>query len=400
LQELKEEQLKSFRLQDMYRYQYDELTKAELEAGELDALRAEMKVLANVETLHQLGASLSGNLYSADVNVSVLLGQALHDVQELARLDEEFAPYIEVLAQASASVEEIGRFTEQYISRLEFNPQRMEFIHQRISQLEFLLKKYQKNSIAELMEYQREIAGYLEGHEQYDERIAGKEQELAGLSGELIRRGQALSQMRRKAAGAFADKINGILAKIGMPNARFRVHHGYRQRENGAFVFEGQSCTPDSRGFDVIYFELASNAGESFKPLQKIASGGEISRLMLALKSVLAEADQIPTLVFDEIDAGISGKIAQHVGREMAGLARLHQIICVTHLPQIAAFAGAHFKAAKSVENNHTFIRVLRLEEARRVEEIAALLGGQKVSEHALQNARHLMEEARTLQAS
>ncbi len=399
LEELKEEQLKSFQLQDMYRYQYDELKKAELNADELENLRAEMKILANVEALHQLGASLSGNLYSGEINVSELLGQAQHDVQQLAQLDSEFETYIEILAQASASVEEIGRFTEQYISRLEFNPERMEFIHQRISQLEFLLKKYQKNTIAELMEYHQEIASLLEGHEQFDERIAEKEDELSALSDEIIGKGKALSQKRRKVAGSFEEKINHILIKIGMPNARFRVQHKYRQRDDGQFTFEGERCAADSRGFDAVHFELASNAGENFKPLQKIASGGEISRLMLALKSVLADADRIPTLVFDEIDAGISGKIAQHVGREMAGLAHLHQLICVTHLPQIAAFAGAHFKAYKSVENNHTFIRVTRLEDVRRVEEIAALLGGQKISEHALQNARHLIKEARTLQA-
>ena len=397
LEQLKEAQIKSFQQQDMYRYQVEELTKAQLNPDELDELKAELKVLSNVETLHQLGASLVDILYSGEINASDLLSQAESDLNRLADLDRDFSPYRDNLEEARATIEEIGRFTEEYLSGLEFNPERMEFIHQRISRLEFLLKKYQKKNIRELIDYHQRIEQLLSEQEQYDDRIQEKEKQIAEMIRLLTEKGEKLSADRSKIAKSFQRQISEVLIKIGMPNARFKVQQLLRGREESPFVVNGTPSSPTARGFDQIVFQLSANSGEDFKPLHKIASGGEISRVMLALKAILADSDQIPILVFDEIDAGISGKIAQRVGYEMSKLAQLHQIICVTHLPQIAAFASAHYKVYKFTEENRTFVDVQYLQEDARIEEIATLLGGAEISDHALSNARHLIKESQTL---
>jgi DNA repair protein RecN (Recombination protein N) len=182
-----------------------------------------------------------------------------------------------------------------------------------------------------------------------------------------------------------------------MAQARFRVRLELNVKEGAAFTCSGQTVAASASGFDKAVFEIASNPGDPFTPIHKTASGGEISRLMLAIKSVLAEADKIPSLVFDEIDAGISGKTAQAAGAKLAGLSRFHQILCVTHLPQIASFADNHYKAAKYTEDNRTFADIRLLDSKQREVEIANLLGGKDISQQAVENARLLIQEAQKL---
>jgi DNA repair protein RecN (Recombination protein N) len=182
---------------------------------------------------------------------------------------------------------------------------------------------------------------------------------------------------------------------IGMNNARFEVRQSYIEEQDSPLQLDGKNIKPGRNGFDEIIFEVSTNAGENFYPLQKIASGGEISRIMLAIKSVLAETDQTPVLIFDEIDSGISGRVAQIVGKNLNELASYHQIICVTHLPQIAAFAGSHYKVSKIVQDHRTMVEISLLNSEQQIHEIAHLLGGVDISDHALQNARHLISESK-----
>ncbi|MCD4692100.1 MAG: DNA repair protein RecN [Calditrichales bacterium] len=397
-QELKASKLRAFQMQDMYRYQHDELTNANLDAGEIDNLKSEMRILANVESLHQYGKELTDSLYSGETNAGQLLADAEENLNNLAELDDHFSGLCENLSAAREAVEEIGRFTEQYLSNLQFNPERMEFIHQRIAQLEFLLKKYQKLNIQELINLQEEIGRLLGDMEQFDDEIKDKEKEIVGISKEIVGLGKLISQRRKETAEIFQQKITGILYEIGMPHAQFLVWQDLNEQENAGFVIDGKKAAANRRGFDQIIFEITTNAGEKLKPLHKTASGGEISRIMLALKSVLAEADKTPSLIFDEIDSGISGKTAQIVGRKMVELARYHQIVCVTHLPQIAVFARCHYKVAKFVEEKRTFINISLLDNSGQINEVANLLGGKDISQQALENARHLIYEAKNLQ--
>jgi len=398
LDELKAKQLEAFRLKDMYRYQFDELSKADLDPRELTELKDELRILSNVESLHQSARSLADLLYSGEMNAGELLTRAETHLQELAALDKQFVPLSANLVSARETIEEIGRFAEEYTTQLQFNAQRMEFIHQRIAMLEFLLKKYQKISVAELIALKEEMSRVLKRTEHFDQEIRQKETLAGKRRNALVRQALDLSAGRNKAARSFERKITAILAEIGMNRARFSVGQSVRIKPDSEFIIEGRAVAPDERGFDQIVFEMASNGGEVQRPIHKIASGGEISRLMLALKSVLAEKDHIPTLVFDEIDAGISGKVAQIVGRKLYHLAKFHQILCVTHLPQIAAFAHSHYKVEKYTEDSRTFVDISLLNRQGQVEEIANLLGGQNVSSQALENARQLMDEAQSLQ--
>ena len=393
-EQLKEEQLHAYQRQDMYRYQYDELSKAELKEGELDELKTEEKKLSNLENIHRYGQELTSLLYSGETNAGSMLVKAEEDLRYLTSFDEQFKAFGETLAEARQNIEEIGRTVEAYLNDLQFDPERMEFLQRRIGQIEFLLKKYQKISIEELILLHKEIAEKLGHIDRFDEKIEQKKEEIERLRKELLNTGSQLTRKRREKALQLQDKITEILNEIGMPQAVFRVECVYNEKENGAFEMDGRPVQPIEHGFDRVIFQVASNTGEAFKPLQKIASGGEISRIMLALKSVMAQSDATPTLVFDEIDAGISGKIAQIVGRKMAGLAKSHQIICITHLPQIASFAHAHYRVQKSTEEKRTRVEVIKLNDEEHIEEIAILLGGQTISDQARENARHLIVES------
>ncbi len=397
LSALKQQQYEAFQKQDMYRFQFDELTKANLQEKELDELRAEYKILSNVETLSMAGGAVSAALYSAEPNAGALLSRAEEALRQLEALDDAFAGLAESCTSARETVEEIGRFTEQYLSGLEYNPQRMEEVHQRISQLEFLLKKYQQADVDGLIHLRDEMQRELHDTARYDEQISEIRDAVEALAAKVSRAGHKLSEARKAAAGQFEQAMDAALAEIGMEQARFRVSIQPAAGKTGEFTFNGKAVSAQRTGFDILVFEIASNKGEEFRPLHKIASGGEISRIMLALKSILAESDKIPSLVFDEIDVGISGKIAQIVGRKLASLSRFHQIICVTHLPQIAAFARSHYKVLKKTEENHTFVDVKALDMQLRETEIAHLLGGEALSAQAIENARHLIEEAQII---
>lgn len=395
-EDLKARQLQSFQMQDMYRFQDEELQKAQLQDGELEQLRSELNILSNIENFHQYGSALTALLYSGDVNAAELLSKAENELARLADLDDQFKTLQPNLENARATVDEIGRFTEVYLANLEFDQNRMDFIHQRISQLEFLLKKYQKLTIAELIGLHHSIKEKLGFMDQFDEEILKINQELEEVNTNLIATGRRLSQARQEAGREFEKRVSDILKSIGMVHARFLIQQECKDSGEPSFEFNGQKATAYNHGFDHLTFKIASNAGEDFHPLHKIASGGEISRIMLAIKSVLAESDQLPVLIFDEIDAGISGKIAQIVGKNIRQLANYHQIICVTHLPQISAFADAHYKVSKKVEANHTFVQIAQLDQEAQIEEIAHLLAGEVLSKAALDHARHLLAEART----
>ncbi len=398
--ELKEKQLKSTQLQDMYRFQISELSEANLNPEELDELYAELKRLNNIEYLHQFATSIGNLLYEDEVNASGLIARAEDQLQKLTSYDSQLQEFQESLQNARATVEEIGRFMLEYVAGLQFDPQRLEEVQERINHLEFLLKKYQKTTIQELIDYLNEIQNFTADIDQYDEKIQALNQEIEQLVGQIEETGTALSDRRQQVAKEFSEKITQVLNKMGMPNARFNVAVMPRLAPEGTFKLKGQNVEIiDDRGFDQVVFELSSNTGTDFKPLHKIASGGEISRIMLGLKTLLAMVDRVPAMIFDEIDSGISGKVAQVVGLHMAELSKNHQVLCVTHLPQIAAFADAHYKVVKISEENRTFVDIISLDDRGREQEIAGLLGGQQIAEQTIENARHLIAEAQKMRS-
>lgn len=387
-------QAESLRLQDLYRFQFDELEKAGLDADETEALREELRVLSNVEHLHADGAALAELLYAADPNAGHFLVKAEQHLSRMSTMDRQFTEMLENLRSARETIEEIGRYAEHYVANLEFNPERAEFIRERLAHIDFLMKKYQQENINGLISYKDEAERKLDETIHFDARLAGIEERITGLAADLQNQGAALSEKRVARASEFEQAISAALKEIGMPDARFHVRIDPNASGNGAFQRDGIPVTPREDGFDVIQFDVSLNSGEPFRPLHKTASGGEISRIMLSLKTVLAGKDRTPVLIFDEIDSGISGKTAQIVGKKMSGLGKYHQILCVTHLPQIAAFADQHIKVSKNAREDHTSVSVEQLFSAHREQEVAHLLGGETISSQALENARQLLQEA------
>jgi DNA repair protein RecN (Recombination protein N) len=294
-------------------------------------------------------------------------------------------------------VGELTKFIQSYNSKIEFNPERLEQIRERLGQLTLLKKKY-GGSLDVVIAHREKIGKEFAMAENFENEIRKLDERI-----ELERKtcsvaAQRLSAKRRELVGKISKSVCAELIKLGIANAQFDVkidNHILEKKENktsDAFVKLGRefyNATPS--GIDVIEFFLSTNIGEDLKPLAKVASGGEISRIMLALKTILAKADRLPLLVFDEIDVGISGRIAQAVGKSMKSLSQFHQVIAITHLPQIAGFADSHFVVEKSESKHRTSSTIRRLDETERVREVARLLSGEEVTEASLNGARELI---------
>jgi DNA repair protein RecN (Recombination protein N) len=288
----------------------------------------------------------------------------------------------------SAQVEDLARTVRDYRERIEFNPRRLVQIEERLDLIRRLQRKY-GDTVAEILAYARRARQELETLTHAEERLAVLEEEAERLLREIGELGEALSRRRQEAADRLAREVEAQLADLRMAGARFAVALERTPDEEGAYA-NGARWAFDATGLDRVTFLIAPNVGEGLRPLARIASGGETSRLMLALKVALARADPVPTLIFDEIDQGIGGRVGAVVGEKLWRLARHHQVLCVTHLPQLAGFGDAHFKVEKQVAGERTVARVQRLEGEARVAELAQMLGG--TGRAAMQSAREILE--------
>jgi DNA repair protein RecN (Recombination protein N) len=376
---------------DFIEFQYRELESAGLVEGEEDALDEEINLLENAETLFGLGTELGEKLYESDDSVYASLSASVHLLEKLASIDRRFEPSLEELRGAMASVEEANRFAGRYTSGIEFNRERLEEARERQLMLQRLSKKHGK-SVGELLELRDRLAEELAVEENVSADAVRLREEIETARTELSTTALALSGMRQRAAVLLEREIVGMLQKLSIPNGAFRVDITREEAAEGDITHEGRRYRAFDNGFDRVEFMISTNLGEAPKPLAKVASGGEISRVMLAMKSALAKAAHLPILVFDEIDTGISGKAAQAVGFSLKQLSRLHQIIAITHLPQIAAMADLHLSVSKRVEGERTVTGVVPLASSERVEEVARLISGQTISPASLQLAGELIE--------
>ncbi len=385
---------------DLLRYQIEEITAANLQEGEEEALREERTRLANAEKLAELArqALLLLDEGTPEVPpVSDLVGEAAEALDTLARIDPTQAAQAETLNQTLETLGEVARDLRDYLERIEFNPRRLNAVEERLALIENLKRKYGA-TIAEILAYAEQARQELESITHAEERIAELEAERQRLEAELARRGLELAQARRRAAEHLSRAIEAELADLRMKGARFEVGFTRRPDPQGLPLPDGERVAFDANGIESVEFLLAPNPGEGLKPLAKIASGGETSRLMLALKRVLAQADRTPTLIFDEIDQGIGGRLGAVVGEKLWRLARHHQVLCITHLPQLAAFGDLHFRVHKEVLGDRTVTRVERIEGEERVRELAQMLG--ESGESLLQSAKELIHRAQAAKAA
>src|SRR3990170_1515791 len=372
--------------EDMLRYQKNEIETARLKPGEDEALVKEQKLLANSEKLSSLSRTADDALYSSEGAALSDLKKAITGMREIVAIDNRLAAALELCEAGRVQIEEAAREVSAYAERVEFDPKRLEEIGDRIDLLQRLKKKY-GGTVDEVLEFAEKAAAELDRIERSGEEIERLKREIAGLRSELTAKAQELTKKRKVAARELEKKVEAELGHLGMKKTKFSVKI---TQEPGEDPLDGVKIGP--RGADRVEFLISPNPGEEPRPLAKIASGGELSRIMLALKTILVEGDHIPTLVFDEVDAGIGGAVAEEVGRRLRRIAEKRQVFCITHLPQIASMATHHYGVAKSLKKERTSTDVTLLGRKERVDEVARMLGGRTISEATIQHAQEMIE--------
>ena len=379
---------------DLLRFQVEEIESAELEPDEEGSIRAERTILMNSRRLVELAAAAARALSDEDgasTGAADLAGVALERLQEVADLDETVKPALERLGAATEMLGELASEMSSYAESVADDPGRLEEIELRLDLLESLKRKYGE-SIEAVVEFGQEAKERLSVLENADERAGDLEGDLEHIKGVLGKRAGELSAKRRAAADGLAKAVATNLHELGMDEARFEVEFTTRADEEGIAV-EGHAerLRIDEKGINQVAFVVTTNRGEELKSLVQVASGGEMSRIMLALKAALSQVDSTPTLIFDEVDQGIGARSAGVIGEKLGELARAHQVLCITHLPQVAAFADTHFYIEKAAMDERAVTSVVQLNAARRLEELAAMAGE---GEGAAQTATELLERA------
>jgi len=377
---------------ELYRFQVQELEDAELKAHEEEELETEMNLLDNAEELDQKAAAVVELGSTAEANVVDLLSAMKLHLEDIARIEPEFETYLEEISTARISIQEMVSFAERYRSGIEFNQQRLDELRQRQSELNRLQKKYNR-TIPQLIEYLDEIRRELNLAENFDLEIQELKQQLQDVAEEVADRAVNLHEVRLEVGKQLSDSIVNELKNLGILNAKFEVRVDWQNAEKSPVSIDGSPVEPMEHGCDIIRLFISTNKGEEPKPLAKIASGGEVSRVMLALKSILAKEQSLPVMIFDEIDTGISGEISEKVGRTMRRLSEQCQIIAITHQPQIASQAHKHYRVQKLEEGDRTVTKIIPLSNDEHITEVAGLMSGEDITEAALKSAQELIDK-------
>lgn len=399
LERLREQERDAIARADLLSFQSNEIETSMLRVGEDQELLEERTRLSNAEQLAGLARQALSSLEETEERQPAaveLLGIAAHALVGLAKVDPSMEPR---RLEAQALVEmasDLARALRDYLESLEFNPQRLDEVEERLGLIRSLERKY-GDTIQVVLAYAERARSELEAITHAEERMAALQVEEGRLLERLGELALQLSRARHEAAEQLTSAIDAELADLRMGGAQFSVEQSWSDRPDGVPI-EGRQVALYSNGIDRIEFMVAPNPGEGLKPLVKIASGGETTRLMLALKYVLARADRTPTLIFDEIDQGIGGRVGAVIGRKLWELARQHQVLCVTHLPQLAAFGDQHFRVEKHVIGGRTMTLARSLEGEERLSELAQMLGGD--SQTNRESAQALLEEARGVSAA
>jgi len=374
------------RREDFLRFQIDEIDAVELREGELPEIESEHRRLAHSEQLREEGglslAALSGDDQGDASGALDLLARAQRGVDGLAKMDSDLEPLAERLRACEDELRDAAGDLERYVDKLEVDPGKLAQLEDRLGQIEKLRRKY-GDEAASILEFRDSIARELEGLEGADGRIEALEGERADRIEKLTSDAAKLTRARKKAAKALAKKVEAPLGDLALPEACFDV------ALTAVVPPAGLPCGPG--GSETVEFRFAANAGGELRPLHKVASGGELSRVFLAVKNALRGAGRGMVLVFDEVDAGIGGRVAERVGLCLAELATEHQVLCITHHPQIAALADTHFRVAKHKAGKRTLAKVERIEGDDRVDEVARMAGGEEISAETRRHAEALL---------
>lgn len=394
LASLREAEADAARRIELLTFQVQEIEAAKLQPDEEASLRDERTRLANAESLAANATLALAALDEGDGEApsgNDRMGAAVDALSTLARVDSSQAGLHNRAQGLLDEMADVARELRSYLEQIEFNPKRLEEVEERLALLQNLKRKYGED-IPAILEFGQRARKDLENISNAEERLEALQKGEGELLSQLAQEAQALAAKRRAAADELSKGIEVELDDLKMEAARFGVDFSAKPDADGLEI-GGQRVAFDAYGHEAIEFLVAPNPGEGLKPLVKIASGGETARLMLAMKNVLARADHTPTLIFDEIDQGIGGRVGSVVGEKLWRLARAHQVLCVTHLPQLAAYGDQHFKVEKVVSDGRTQTQAVRLKDDARIHELANMFG--EVSDGTLQSARELMDAVR-----
>ncbi|HZQ51005.1 MAG TPA: DNA repair protein RecN [Bryobacteraceae bacterium] len=383
LAELNENEQEKLRLLDLWTFQRKEIDAVQPRSGEDAELEAERKILQNVTRLQENATAAFEMLYEAPESATTQMRQALKRLDDLARIDESLAETAGTLRQASVLIDEAAYALRDYLGRLEGDPNRLEDVENRLAALDRLKRKY-GSSLEQVLAFRDDVARRIDEVENASERRAELEKQRAAAAEQFEKLAGELSRMRNAAGARLSKQVESELKSLAMAGTRFQV------------VVKPGNRT--AAGVDDIEFLVAPNRGEELKLMEKIASGGELSRIALALKTAIGDADQhegIHTLVFDEVDAGVGGAAAAAVGKRLKALSRRNQVICVTHLAQIAGFADHHFAVSKREKKGRVTTAIEELQPEERAREIGRMLSGEQITPEALRQAEQLMEAGR-----
>ena len=375
---------------DTLEYQIKELERADLKPGEDEELDARKNLLRSsgklMEAIQEAMFALSGG--EDDQGACGLIGEAEGAVRSVVRLGPQLEELGEKLTALRYAADDAAETLRDFADEFDFSPEELDRLESRLDVIYRLKKKYGP-TVADMLDYLEKCRAELEQIQDADDTIQRLEKELDKARKEARKRGEALSKARKKAADELQKRVQEELRQLDMPKVQFVTEFAPSPGQDGM----------DDTGMDQVQFLMSANLGEALKPIQKVASGGELARIMLALKNVLAEDDGVGSLVFDEVDTGVSGRAAQKVAEKLAQVSRRKQVLCVTHLPQIAAMADTHFSVEKGEKKGRTFTNVARLDRQGRVEELARLIGGAAVTDVLRRSAEELLEQAEAYRA-
>jgi DNA repair protein RecN (Recombination protein N) len=391
IQSLNEHQEARKRQIELYHFEIDEIESACLKPDELDILEQERFILANSERIQNTLSDCTDSLYESDNSIISRLKEISNELSKIKDIDNSFENPLEVCNQSLFQLEDVAITLSKCVEGHDFDPERLEQIEDRIETIRRLKGKYGE-TIEDMLSYCKESKSKLEQLLKENEDLGSTEKELEKLRKSVIDSGKKLTQSRAKAGTKLSALVKKELADLGITNGKFDIDISSIDITNTEqFNLEDGSRS----GFDHIEFMFSSNPGEELKPLRKIASGGEISRIMLALKRHLASADQTPVLIFDEIDANIGGRMGRIIGEKLRLVSQSHQVICITHLPQIASYSEQHFKVNKFSRNSKTFVTIDILSTKERLEEIAEMIRGTEKTEVTRKQAKEMIDDAR-----
>ncbi len=392
LNELKEKESSLKEKKDLFEFQIKEIDAVSPEMGEEDSLESQLIVLENSEKLQLLTSEIYQGLYEAEGSIYDSLVKLKNAINELTSIDKSFIETNKEYESAVTIVNEIANNLRSYNNKIEFEPERLEKIRERLSAINLLKKKF-GGSVKSILDHRKRLGEEYDIVENYAGKISELEVKIKTVRENCGLTAEKLSAERKITAKKIEKDIVELLKQVGIPNSKFEVKIlNFPVNSLDDFILvNGKQFKFHSSGYDEVEFYLSTNLGEDVKPLAKVASGGEVSRVMLTLKSILAKRDKLPLLIFDEIDTGVSGQIAQKVGQTLKSLASHHQVISITHLPQISGLADHHYAVEKIEVDSRVMSKIKKLTNEERIKEVAKLMSGENITEASIKGAKELM---------